>query len=175
MVFDGENKLSIESACGTDGQAFNADHFPYSLYEWRLFEIGDDSGSKPYDIRWGPFTFKPLRLRKATFDGSGKPTALAILGSLRFDPARRCRQHRRSIGQDDVYARSDLFTLTLQWKDGHGPTVGPVARSQLSETRSASLPQRANGQFPGFAWQSRRSILQVGGRRSDHRLCQHRE
>ncbi|MER9877955.1 hypothetical protein [Mesorhizobium sp. M0118] len=121
MVFDGENKLSIESARGTDGQAFDADHFPYSLYEWRLFEIGKGSGPKPYDIRWGPFTFKPLRLRKATFDGSGKPTALVILGGLRFDPDNALEPDPKAqgpFGQDEVYARSDLFTLTLTWTNG---------------------------------------------------------
>ncbi|QKC98267.1 hypothetical protein [Mesorhizobium sp. NZP2298] len=121
MVFDGENKLSIESACGTDGQAFNADHFPYSLYEWRFFEIRKDGGPKPYDIRWGPFTFKPLRLRKAIFDKSGKPTVIAILGGLRFDPDSVDADPKADgpFGQDEVYARRDLFTLTLTLADGH--------------------------------------------------------
>ncbi|MDB5553658.1 MAG: hypothetical protein JWL86_3642 [Rhizobium sp.] len=115
-TFNGDAEASLESARGTNGQAFKSQNFPYSLSEWRFFEMEEEGAVKRHDIQWGPFSFKPLRLRHAVFDDSGKPTAIVVLGSMRFDPA-ATPNPEGPFGPDNVYARDDLFTLTLTYKD----------------------------------------------------------
>lgn len=133
--FDGTKENTPEGALGTTGKAFEREDFPTSLYEWRLFEAlskGEDRESSgqqkkdvrpaPYDIHWGPFVFKPLRLREASFDADGKPTTIVVLGSMRFNRDTASDERRISkgdpFGPDEVYQRSDLFTLTLTLASG---------------------------------------------------------
>lgn len=119
-TFDGTAEASVESARGTNGQAFEPENFPYALSEWRFFEMEQDGAIKRHDIRWGPFSFRPLRLRQAIFNEAGTPTTIVVLGSMRFDPDEGPINTSKAdvrFGPDNVYARDDLFTLTLTFAD----------------------------------------------------------
>lgn len=124
--FDGSTGNTPEGALGANGQAFDRQDFPTSLYEWRFFERPNEGEQPRHDIRWGPFVFKPLRLRNAVFGEDGKPTTIVVLGGMRFDRdiARSKRETEEEtnkdgpFGPDEVYQRNDLFTLTLTLADG---------------------------------------------------------
>ncbi len=117
MVFTGD-KNPIENAMGMNGQAFDATSLPVSLHEWRLFE--DAGGVGKHDIKWGPFSFKPLRLLRVEFDEENEPVKIAVVGGLRFDPAPLASGGRTApdgpYEADDVYVRPDLFELVLTRK-----------------------------------------------------------
>lgn len=124
--FDGTTRNTPEGAPGANGQAFDRQDFPTSLYEWRLFELPHKGEQPRHDIRWGPFVFKPLRLRNAVFGEDGKPTTIVVLGGMRFerDIGRDKKETEEEtnkdgpFGPDEIYQRNDLFTLTLTLADG---------------------------------------------------------
>jgi hypothetical protein len=135
LIFDGASN-PIERAVGMNGQAFDMAAFPYSLYEWRLFQA-PGKGPKPHDLRWGPFSFKPLRLFNVTFDSSGEPVTISVIGSMRFDPGRSAgSEDNGPFREDDVYLRENLFELKLardgdkwsqQWAGKSTKIVGDAA------------------------------------------------
>jgi hypothetical protein len=117
LTFDGMTN-PVEVGRGTDGQAFDQGDFPLSLHEWRFFEIDDGDHLRRHDLQWGPFSFKPLRLEQAAFDGSGKLTKVSVIGSLRLDRAHDAESDG-PFGPDEVYLRGDLFRLAITRKDGN--------------------------------------------------------
>ncbi|MGO7394581.1 hypothetical protein ACCS62_28465 [Rhizobium ruizarguesonis] len=118
-VFDYSDN-PIENAFGMNGQAFDAGAFPTSLHEWRFFEKPDELNIEPapksYDVRWGPFLFKPLRLLSVAFDGN-EATEISVLGSMRLSPnddgSSGSALEIGPFEEDDVYLRADLFALNL--------------------------------------------------------------
>lgn len=120
LIFDGKNNPS-ESFAGTDGLAFDAEHLPFSLHEWRLFELGDDgAATRLYALRWGPLAFTPLRLWKLELDPSSgvKLVSLEVIGKLSladgaaaWDP--NSDEGDAPYGPDELYRLGDLFKLTV--------------------------------------------------------------
>lgn len=109
LIFDGK-KNPVEAAIGAVGQAFDQDSFPQSLHEWRLFEDAEQTGVRRHDIRWGPFVFRPLRLLRATFDGT-RIKSINVVGSMRLD--RDFNDPGGPFGPDDIYEHGDLLQLAL--------------------------------------------------------------
>ncbi|MBR1252263.1 hypothetical protein JQ634_00940 [Bradyrhizobium sp. AUGA SZCCT0240] len=114
-VFNGM-KNPVEKAVGAQGQAFDQADFAESLHEWRLFEgvtSGPGESIRRYDIRWGPFAFRPLRLLRAEFDKSGVKL-IQVAGSMRLD--RPLGDTGEPFGPDDIYEHGDLVQLKLTRK-----------------------------------------------------------
>lgn len=128
-VFDGAAN-PVESAPGTVGQAFNRVNFPGALHEWRLMEEPEaptvTTTQKSFDLRFGPFLFRPSRLLRVELDGSGAIQVIKVIGTLRI--GRRLQADGTSdaepgpFGADRIYERADLFCLTLT---RHGSTWTP--------------------------------------------------
>jgi hypothetical protein len=145
-IFDG-TKNPVEGAVGATGQAFDRDTFLGSLHEWRLFEKSAET-PKPFDIRFGPFLFSPLRLERVEVVDSGRVSLIQVIGGLRLGrrPADNAsaKADDGPFGADRVYLRSDLFRLQLKkdagkWKhawsgvaltpsDPNGPSLKFVTR-----------------------------------------------
>jgi hypothetical protein len=129
-VFDGAAN-PVESAPGTIGQAFDRSNLFGALHEWRLIEepqhplvIGTP---KPFDLRFGPFLFRPSRLLRVELDGNGAIQVIKVIGTLRI--GRRLETDGTSdpepgpFSADRVYERADLFCLSLT---RHGSTWTPA-------------------------------------------------
>lgn len=110
----------LEGPFGLTGQAFLPEHLGYALHEWRFFgdarELYD--GSKPaqqweHDIAVGPFRFKPLRLREASWSEGSDYPALRIVGALWLALGEGEQGREGPFGADHVYRNADLFELTL--------------------------------------------------------------
>jgi hypothetical protein len=129
-VFDGAAN-PVESAPGTVGQAFDRANFPGALHEWRLMEEPEvpavTSPPKPFDLRFGPFLFRPSRLLRVEFDGNDAVQVIKVIGTLRI--GQRLKADGTSdaepgpFGADRIYERADLFCLTLT---RHGNTWTPA-------------------------------------------------
>lgn len=118
-VFDGATN-PVENAPGTVGQAFDRASFPHALHEWRLMEEpaapAETKKPKPFDLRFGPFLFRPSRLLRVELDVAGAVGVIKVIGSLRI--GRRLEPDASSeaegpFGADRIYERADLFCLTL--------------------------------------------------------------
>ncbi len=118
-VFDGATN-PVENAPGTVGQAFDRASFPHALHEWRLMEQSaapaETKKPKPFDLRFGPFLFRPSRLLRVELDAAGAVGVIKVIGSLRI--GRRLEPDESSeaegpFGADRIYERADLFCLTL--------------------------------------------------------------
>ncbi len=123
-VFDGATN-PVENAPGTVGQAFDRASFPHALHEWRLMEEPAAPAAtkepKPFDLRFGPFLFRPLRLLRVELDATNAVGIIKVIGSLRI--GRRLKPDASSedegpFGTDRIYERADLFCLTLTRKGG---------------------------------------------------------
>ncbi|WP_424632187.1 hypothetical protein [Bradyrhizobium sp. SYSU BS000235] len=119
-VFDGAAN-PVESALGTVGQAFDRSNFPRALHEWRLMEepeapIGNKA-PKPFDLRFGPFLFRPSRLLRVELDSTGTIQVIKVVGALRIglrlEPGGASTAEPGPFGADRIYERADLFCLTL--------------------------------------------------------------
>ncbi|MDF0495738.1 hypothetical protein [Bradyrhizobium yuanmingense] len=120
-VFDGAVN-PVESAPGTVGQAFDRANFPAALHEWRLMEEAKapaaTSRPKPFDLRFGPFLFRPSRLLRVELDGNDAVQVIKVIGTLRI--GKRLKDDEASepeagpFGADRIYERADLFCLTLK-------------------------------------------------------------
>lgn len=110
----------LEGPFGLTGQAFLPEHLGYALHEWRFFgdalEVDGARGSAKlweHDIAVGPFRFKPLRLREASWnEGTDRP-ALRIAGALWLALGEGKQGAEGPFGADHVYRNADLFELTL--------------------------------------------------------------
>jgi len=144
-VFDGAAN-PVESSPGTVGQAFDRANFPGALHEWRLIEEPEASTvnrtPKPFDLRFGPFLFRPSRLLRVEFDGNGAIQVIKVIGTLRI--GRRLQSDGTSdaepgpFGADRIYERADLFCLTLT---RHGSSWTPAWEGIRLEHVDAPQPK----------------------------------
>jgi hypothetical protein len=118
-AFDGRFH-PVESAPGSNGQAFEREAFGHSLHEWRLFEMDPDS-SRRYDIAWGPLAFTPLRLWKLEVGyGASGPSlqSLEVLGRMSLATFAGPWQpgtdaNAAPFAPEELYASGDLFLLKV--------------------------------------------------------------
>lgn len=121
LTFEGKDNGS-ESFLGTEGLAFEPEHLPFSLHEWRLFERNaPESATGLYSLGWGPLAFTPLRLWRLKLNlaqGGAAPKlgVLEVIGKLSladgpdsWNPGARDTPY----GPDEVYRPGDLFKLAV--------------------------------------------------------------
>lgn len=123
----------IEGRRSFVGQAFDSKVLLGSLFEWRcypsdlapMFADGTDHlGAYEIATQDGAFSFRPLRLVRAEFDGREKLDSIRILGGLTLRTGQSDPGDDFAFGPDRVYDRDDLFVLTAsRSKDGKGWTT----------------------------------------------------
>lgn len=111
----------IEGRRSFVGQAFDSKVLLESLFEWRCYPsepaplfagVTDHLGAYEIATQDGAFSFRPLRLVRAEFDGPEKLDSIRILGGLTLRSGQPDPGDDFAFGPDRVYDRDDLFVLT---------------------------------------------------------------
>ena len=132
-TFDGLRN-PIESGEVT-GQHLTPQHLGRSVHEWRLFQQGG-----LHEITAGPFSFKPLRLRRARFEGQGL-VELEVLGAMWLQLGGASAACELPFGPDEIYRQGDPVVLRLErgttgrWTHawlGEKPALAPQVTSDIS-------------------------------------------
>lgn len=123
-----EDANTPESKAGPDAGVFDHDNLPNSVYEWRHYPeyAGELGKTWRYEIPYGAFSLKPLRLKHASFDDKGNCTVATIVYGVRL--RRDSKIDPKDIppfSADDIYSTGNV--LEVAFKSDHNGGLEPSA------------------------------------------------